>query len=300
MFNLHHLHYFYVCAQSGSVTKAAQKLGISQPSLSSQIRQFESQIGMQLLVRSGRTLTLTPRGQELFSYGSRIFEITEQVERFINKNEQSEEFDLRIGVSDEVERPFIADILGHLVKMHGSKKITSTIVSDSHDGVSELLMDDQIDVVISNQKIPRAKPLAEVTIPVILATARSGFATRIHNISHIQATLEQLGQSLILPMEKMVLGKETRGYLKSQGVKSVTSLQTNILACVVRAVEEGVGAAFLPAAYVNYQFKKGLLSTFGAKEGYWRHKLYVYAKNGNTNPFFDDLVKIMNDLKVLN
>jgi LysR family transcriptional activator of nhaA len=300
MFNLHHLHYFYVCAQTGNVTKAAAKLGISQPSLSAQLKQFENHIGMQILVRSGRTLALTPRGKELFEFSSRIFEITEKVERFIKKSEKTREFDLRIGVSVEVERPFVAEVLGRLMKIHGSKKISSTIISGTHDEIVDMLADDQIDVVISNQRVSHAQPFAELKIPVILASANTQEPLRINNTSNIKATLEKLGQSLILPMAPMVLGKETRDYLKKHGVTSVTSLQTNILACIVRAVEEGVGAAFLPVAYVNFQIKKGLLSALGAKDGYWQHTLYLFAEKGNTNEFLNDLVKIMTDLNVLN
>lgn len=300
MFNLHHLRYFYVCAQTGSVTKAAARLGISQPSLSAQLRQFEKQIGMQVLVRSGRALVLTPRGRELFEYSSRIFAMTEEVERFIRRSEKVREFDLRIGVSEEVERPFLADVIGRLMKIHFSKKIKSTIISGSHQEVVNMLADDDVDVVISNQKVAHAQPFAELNIPVLLATASKSDPLKINNISNVQATLESLGQALILPMPQMELGRETRDFLKKQGVKSYTSLQSNILACIVRAVEEGVGAAFLPAAYVNHQIKKGHIKVLGLSDGYWQHPIYLYAESGKKNDFLDDLVKIMDDLRVLN
>jgi LysR family transcriptional regulator, transcriptional activator of nhaA len=299
MINLHHLHYFYVCAQIGNVTKAAAKLGISQPSLSMQIKQFEKQIGMQVLARSGRTLALTPRGKVLFEHSSRFFQVTEEIERFIRKSETTKSFDLRIGVSDEVERPFAADVLGKLMKIHGSKRISSTIVSGTHQSIVDLLADDQTDVVISTQKISGSSLLAELKIPVILATRRSPESLRIGKSSNVQSALEQLGQSLILPMSQMVLGKETRHFLKANGVKSFTSLQSNILACIVRAVEEGVGAAFLPAVYVSQQIKNGLLTTVGVSEGYWKHTLYVYAEKGSGNEFIGELVKVINDLNAL-
>jgi LysR family transcriptional activator of nhaA len=300
MFNLHHLHYFYVCAQTGSVTKAAAKLGISQPSLSAQIKQFERHIGMQLMVRSGRNLALTPKGKELYESSSRLFQEAEDIQRMIKKTDKIKEFDLRIGISDEVERPFMADVLGRLMNAHSSKKVTSTIVSGSHNEAVELLVQDDVDVIVTNQKVQGAYLFAEFKIPVVLACASSAEALRINNATNVQATLEKLGHSLILPMSQMVLGKETRDFLKSQGVKSVTSLQTNILACIARAVEEGVGAAFLPVAYVNFQIKKGLLKALGSREGYWQHTLYLYTLKGNQNEFLKDLRKIMADLNVLN
>ena len=212
------------------------------------------------------------------------------------KNEKIKDFDLRIGVSDEVERPFVADVLGKLVKLHGSKKLSSTIVSGSHQEIVSLLAEDKIDVVISNQKIAHAQPYGELHIPVVLATANIEEPLRLNSATNIQSALEKLGQSLILPMDQMVLGKETRDYLKRQGVKIVTSLQSNILACIVRAVEEGVGSAFLPVAYVNFQVKKGLLRSLGPREGCWQHTLYLYAEKGSTNEFLGDLFKIIQNL----
>lgn len=301
MINLHHLHYFYVCAQTGNVTKAAAKLGISQPALSAQIRQFEQQIGMQILARSGRTLALTPRGKELFEYSSRFFQITEEIERFVRKHEKTKEFDLRIGVSEEVERPFVADVLGRLVKLHSRKKISSTIISGSQPEIVDLLANDQVDVIISNQKVVHAHPYVELRIPVILVTANINEPLRFSSGPFsVQSALEKLGQSLILPMAQMTLGSETRDYLRQNNVRSFTSLQSNILACIVRAVEENVGAAFLPHVYVNYQLKRGLLRSFGPRDGYWQHSLYLYAEKDSRNEFLDDLVKIIQDLNVLN
>lgn len=298
MLNLHHLRYFYVCAQMGSVTKAAHKLGISQPSLSAQLKRFEENIGMQVLSRSGRAIVLTPRGRDLFEYSSRLFEVSEQIDRYITKSDQIKEFDLRIGVGAEVERPFIAEVLGRLMKIHGAKKISSTILSGAYEEIVTMLSEDQVDVIVTNRKVPGPTLIAEMNIPVILVSASDADSVRA-NSSNIQGTLERLGQSLILPLPQMTLGRETREYLKKIGIRSFTSLQTNILACIVRAVEEGVGAAFLPVAYVNVQIKKGIVRAYGPHDGFWRHTVFVYSLKGKSNPFFNDLVKILNDLAAL-
>ncbi len=198
-----------------------------------------------------------------------------------------------------MERPFVADVLGKLMKIHGSKRISSTIVSGSHQEIVDLLADDQIDVVISTQKVSNAALLADLKIPVILASGSSANSMLVSKSANVQSTLEQLGQSLILPMSQMVLGKETRHFLKTHGVKSFTSLQSNILACIVRAVEEGVGAAFLPVVYVSHQINAGLLIVVGSSEGFWQHTIYVYSASGSTNEFLDQLVKVIRDLNVL-
>jgi len=299
MINLHHLHYFYVCAQTGNMTKAAAKLGISQPSLSAQIKQFERHIGIQILARQGRMLALTPRGKELFEHSSAFFQVTDEIERFIRRSEKAKTFDLRIGVSMEVERPFVADVLGRLMKVHSTKKITSTITSGSHDEIVNALAGGDIDVIITNQRVGHAQAVAEFKTPVVLACTDHEDLLRMNASNNVQAALEKLGQTLILPLPEMVLGKETREYLKEHSVQTSANLQSNILACIVRAVEEGVGAAFLPVVYINYQLKKGLLRALGSRDGYWQHTLYLYAEKGSTNEFLEDLVKIIQDLNAL-
>src|SRR4030065_651546 len=55
----HHLRYFWAAAREGSVTRASEKLHISQPAVSTQIRGLEQALGEKLFTRSGRSVALT-------------------------------------------------------------------------------------------------------------------------------------------------------------------------------------------------------------------------------------------------
>ena len=59
---------FYVVAKSGSITKAAQELFISQPAVSQSIKQLETQIGGRLFVRTSKGMELTYEGKIIFEY----------------------------------------------------------------------------------------------------------------------------------------------------------------------------------------------------------------------------------------
>ena len=66
---LRHLRYFVAVAEAGSLTVAAeQRLHTSQPSLSRQIRDLESELGAQLLTRRARGIELTPAGRTFFDH----------------------------------------------------------------------------------------------------------------------------------------------------------------------------------------------------------------------------------------
>lgn len=66
--NFHHLHYFWVVAKEGHLTRAAQQLHVSQSALSTQIRQLEDQLGHPLFAREGRSLRLTEVGNLVLGY----------------------------------------------------------------------------------------------------------------------------------------------------------------------------------------------------------------------------------------
>jgi len=74
-FNYHHLYYFYTIAQSGSVSLAAKELRLAQPTLSAQLKQFESYLEKKLFLREGRKLILTDDGREVLSYAKAIFDL---------------------------------------------------------------------------------------------------------------------------------------------------------------------------------------------------------------------------------
>ena len=70
------IRYFRVVAEAGSFTRAAHELGISQPSLSKQIRQLEAQLDAVLLIRDGRGVKMTAAGAELYD---RLVEVDEKL-----------------------------------------------------------------------------------------------------------------------------------------------------------------------------------------------------------------------------
>ena len=73
-FDLRRLRYFVKVAETGSLTRAAAALHVAQPALSQQVRILEDELGIQLLVRGPRGVTLTEAGERLHAEASRIFE----------------------------------------------------------------------------------------------------------------------------------------------------------------------------------------------------------------------------------
>ena len=77
--NYHHLLYFWTVAKEGSLRRAGERLHISQPTISAQIRQLEEVLGERLFSRSTRRLTLTDPGQLVFGYAEEIFALGQEL-----------------------------------------------------------------------------------------------------------------------------------------------------------------------------------------------------------------------------
>lgn len=72
MLNHHHLYHFWTVVREGGVTRASEKLHVSQPTISGQLRELEEALGVKLLARSGRTVALTDIGRVAYRYADEI------------------------------------------------------------------------------------------------------------------------------------------------------------------------------------------------------------------------------------
>ena len=76
--DLRSLRYFVVVAEELNITHAAERLGMSQPPLSSQIKGLEEELGVQLFTRGKRSLTITDAGLHLYRRACQMLELSEQ------------------------------------------------------------------------------------------------------------------------------------------------------------------------------------------------------------------------------
>src|SRR5271169_2859252 len=97
--NHNHLNLFHAVAESGSFTKAAERLYISQPALSQQVAQLESSLGVKLFDRLPRGVRLTPAGQILAGHAARIQALDQQAQRQIQELKGLARGRLTIGAS---------------------------------------------------------------------------------------------------------------------------------------------------------------------------------------------------------
>lgn len=90
---LSQLRYAITVADSRSMNQAAQKLFISQPSLSAAIRELEDEVGIEIFRRTNRGIQVTPDGEEFVGYARQVVEQYALIEaRYVDKEKVKKKF----------------------------------------------------------------------------------------------------------------------------------------------------------------------------------------------------------------
>ena len=102
--NYHHLQYFWMVAREGSVTRASEKLRLSQPTVSAQIKRLEKALGLKLFTRQGRALVLSDAGRVVFHYAEEIFRTGRDLLETVGRGQTGRGLPLTVGVSNAVPK----------------------------------------------------------------------------------------------------------------------------------------------------------------------------------------------------
>lgn len=109
--NFHHLRYFWTVAREGSLRRAAERLAVSEPSISAQIRLLEEALGEKLFRRTGRSLVLTDIGRLVFDYAEQIFPVGRELLTAVLQKSAGRLAPFNVGITDSVPKLVAREIL---------------------------------------------------------------------------------------------------------------------------------------------------------------------------------------------
>ncbi len=112
--NFNHLYYFWVVARSGSITGASRELHLTQPTLSTQIKHLERELGSPLFARSGRRLVLTVTGRTVMRHAEEMFRNCTELVESLNGHPRAETVSLVLGMSKTVPKLVARSVLDPL------------------------------------------------------------------------------------------------------------------------------------------------------------------------------------------
>lgn len=150
--NFKHLHYFWVVAHEGSITRAAERLGVAIQTISGQLSLLERQLGKSLFNSQGRGLVLSEAGRVALGYADQIFQLGEALTDAIQTCDNQATLRLRAGISDGIPKLLAYGLLSKVTAMPGDVRL----ICD--EGEFENLLADlalhRLDVVLTDRPAP--------------------------------------------------------------------------------------------------------------------------------------------------
>ena len=114
--NYHHLFYFWTVGRAGSIARASQELGLSQPTISNQLKTLEGSLGHRLFERQGRRLVLTDVGRTALRYADDIFRTGRELQQALKGLPTGGRPRLVVGVADVIPKRVAALLLESAVE----------------------------------------------------------------------------------------------------------------------------------------------------------------------------------------
>lgn len=155
--NFRHLHAFWAVCRSGSFSKAAERIHVSQSTVSEHVAALEDYLDEKLIERSTRTLSVTPRGEALMEYANEIFGLSKDINAiFRDKSSTTHSSNLRVGMVVGISRNFV---FGRIIEALGSpEEIRIDVVEGSFEELSRQMRSFELDLILGLDR-PRQKDL---------------------------------------------------------------------------------------------------------------------------------------------
>lgn len=256
--NYHHLRYFWTVAKEGGLRPAAEKLHVSQPSISAQIGELEATLGEKLFRRSGRTNVLTDAGQIAYRHADEIFSLGRELVSAVKQRPTARAVRLYVGVADSFPKLVTYEILRPLFAR--AEQVHMICREGKLEDLLAQLAAHRLDIVLSDEPAPSSAKIrafnhllgeSGVTFCAAAALAsrlRRGFPRSLHEAP------------ALLPAENTALRRSLEHWFRALQIQPrvIAEFEDAALMKVIAANEQGfvpIPTVVVKEAVARYQLR---------------------------------------------
>lgn len=284
--NYNHLYYFWMIAKEGGVTAACKKLRLTQPTLSSQLKQFEDFLGKSLFERKSRQLILNDAGKTVFDYADSIFKMGEQLTNAIQDSSVKDSILFQVGILATLPKK---NAHGYVKNPIRQGKVTITLVIGNMNELEDKLVNHHIDMILTDQKA--SSEMKGVfshhleKVPVIFV------ASPEHKNLRRKFPQSLAGQNIFLPTHQSDIRSELDLFFKKNGIepKIKGEIQDDELLRVIASSGDGIVA--IARSAVSDLIKTKELCVIGDTLDVWKNFYLITAERKSTHPVVLEILK---------
>ncbi len=254
--NLHQLRIFCAIVETGSFCNAAERMFLSQPSVSQQIASLEKDYAIRLFHRKGRTISLTSEGKTLYNLASDLIRQADEIPSRFKAMQELKSGKLCLGISSFTGRYILPAALDNFLSSFPS--ISISLVSAPPSDIISLLKNGSIELAVIGRVFPSTNE-KEITYrhlfedQIILAV----------NSSHSWATkrkvsLHELQQeTLIRVTESCPLGTYVDEFLVRNRIFCAKEVRTEDIDVAKALVLQGLGVSITSCLSIRREIERG-------------------------------------------
>lgn len=281
--NYNHLRYFWHVAREGNLTRAAEKLAVSQSALSTQIRTLEERLGHPLFERTGRQLILTEAGRIALDHANAIFAVGDDLVATL-RSENGRRRLLRLGALATLSRNFQIEFLRPCL---GRSDLEIILISASLPELEGLLRRLDLDVVLCNEP-PQGS--AGIVVHRLAQQTISLFAAASLGCSASSATEALVSWPVILPTRGSSIRAEFDALCQRLAVEPIIVAEVDDMAMLRLMAREAIGVAPLPPIVVRDELQAGVLREIVPLQGINETFLALTVDRQFPNQIVDELI----------
>ena len=300
MINFNQLRDFYQVAKNLNFTVAANKLYITQPAVSAQIKLFEDYCKLKLFKKKGRKIYLTDEGEALYSYARKIFEYEREIESAIEDMRELKRGILRLGTTKTYARYFMPSLISTFHDAYPHIKINLDEGSSLDMTNSLLDFGNELAIIAKVEENPDICfiPFSQEEMLVILSPDH-------HMALRKTISINDIAEEPIIMKEK---GSGTRKLVSElftkKGLTPNILVETSNTEFIKQLIQRGDGISFLVKAAVATELREKKLATVSMKgQKIFLNVNIAYLKDQHLSPsaqaFLDILLRLAPKEKAL-
>lgn len=291
-----HLKYFLAVAEDLHFRKAAERLFISQPGLSRQIKQMEDDLEIQLFVRHNRKVVLTTAGEYLKNEVTQNLQNLERIISHAKLIQEGKNGALKFGYVGSAMQNIIPNILVNFKKEHPNVKFGLQEMDNKKQITS--LLSQNIDIgFVRLDRVPRGiamQPILKESFCLVLPKNHSINATNFENLNQLKE------ESFILfdPSYSPSYYEKVMQIFDDSGFSPIISHNTIHAASIYKLVENNFGLSIVPKSLQNgYNLDVQFIELTEISQ---RTTLSIVWNKNNRNPILTSLLKQIHNVSLIN
>lgn len=275
MLNLSQLQTFVTVASEGSMTAAADKLFLTQPAVSQQMKNMEDDLGVELIVRGSKQIKMTAQGEILYEHAKKILSLAQMAEVSIKSVGAKLHGELRIGTLNTIGLHLMSPVVSRLLKFNPDFKIKVDYAKG--EALLEAYKKGDLDVIV---------------LPEIEANYHSQLPdSKSQVLFQEEMWLVGSGKDEFYPMNISINELKKIPYVHFAGefpdfdtkLSKVTGKLQSVfesanVGTLKRVIEYGLGVGFLPSHSIKKQVRGGRLNRVRVSDFEYKMSFHYYFK----------------------